>query len=238
MFAGPNGSGKSTIQSVLPPELLSVYINPDEIESEVRATHRLDLYSRGIQTSLEEVQGFFLNSTLTQQEYSREDVAKIRLKAHSVDFSAISLSPYLFSAAADLLRTELLHQGRSFTFETVMSHRSKVDFLQTALQQGYRTYLYYIATEDPEINVSRVRNRVLLGGHDVPEDKIRSRYYRSLDLLYEAILNSSRAYIFDNSRASGDHFLIAEATNGSDLELKSDEVPAWFNKAVLDKAVG
>jgi hypothetical protein len=36
MFAGPNGSGKSTIKTVLPPELLGIYINPDEIEKEFR----------------------------------------------------------------------------------------------------------------------------------------------------------------------------------------------------------
>jgi pantothenate kinase-related protein Tda10 len=32
MFAGPNGSGKSTFKSIIQPELLGVYINPDEIE--------------------------------------------------------------------------------------------------------------------------------------------------------------------------------------------------------------
>lgn len=62
---------------------------------------------------------------------------------------------------------------------------------------GYRTYLYYIATEDPRINVSRVKYRVTRGGHDVPEEKTVNRYHASLALLREAIRYSNRAYIFD-----------------------------------------
>lgn len=75
----------------------------------------------------------------------------------------------------------------TFTFETVMSSRDKVDLLCKAQQLGYRTYLYYVATEDPIINISRVKARVRRGGHWVPEDKIVSRYSASLDLLLRFI---------------------------------------------------
>ena len=74
----------------------------------------------------------------------------------------------------------------SFTYETVMSHISKVELLNYAKLKGFRTYLYYIATDDPEINISRVKNRVNLGGHNVPENLIIDRYHRSLDLLINA----------------------------------------------------
>jgi predicted ABC-type ATPase len=94
-----------------------------------------------------------------------------------------------------------------------------------------------VATEDPEINVSRVRNRVALGGHPVPEDKIVSRYHRSLELLIDAIRHTNRAYIFDNSTDSADraHTWIAEITEGRTLELKTDRIPAWFQQTVLAK---
>ncbi len=94
-----------------------------------------------------------------------------------------------------------------------------------------------MATEDPVINVSRVRNRVGLGGHPVPEEKIISRYHRSLELLLAAIKLTNRAYIFDNSTDSENRRLawVAEVTEGRDLELKNDRVPAWFKRAVLDK---
>ncbi len=127
--------------------------------------------------------------------------------------------------------------GHSFTCETVMSHPGKVALLEQAQRLGYRTYLYFVATDDPEINVSRVRNRVGLGGHPVPEDKIISRYYRSLAHLLEAIKHTNRAYIFDNSTDSADPQLawIAEITDGRRLELKTDRIPAWFKRAVIEK---
>lgn len=102
---------------------------------------------------------------------------------------------------------------------------------------GYRTYLYYVATDDPEINVSRVRNRVTLGGHAVPEDRIVKRYHRSLALLLDAIRHSNRAYIFDNSTDNADrrHTWLAEITDSRTLELKTDRIPAWFKRAVLDR---
>lgn len=46
-----------------------------------------------------------------------------------------------------------------------------------------RSYLYYVATEYVEINIERVKIRVVNGGHPVPEDKIRKRYTGSLGSL-------------------------------------------------------
>lgn len=99
---------------------------------------------------------------------------------------------------------------------------------------GYRTYLYFVATEDPEININRVRNRVAAGGHPVPTEKIVQRYGRCLALLQAAVAASNRAYIFDNSGA--DLLLLAEVTDGTDLEFKVEEIPDWFMGAYVDKA--
>ncbi len=57
MFAGPNGSGKSTIKSVLPPELLGVYINPDDIEREIRQAGHLDLRPFSVAETADELDG-------------------------------------------------------------------------------------------------------------------------------------------------------------------------------------
>ncbi len=90
-----------------------------------------------------------------------------------------------------------------------MSSPDEVALLEKARSLGYRSYLYFIATEDPQINIARVKSRVHLGGHDVPVDKIVSRYARSLDLLLPAIRQSNRAYLFDNSRHGGEHLWVA-----------------------------
>ena len=80
-----------------------------------------------------------------------------------------------------------------------MSHKSKVEFLKRATEKNFKTYLYFICTPDPQINISRVQTRVLKGGHDVPQDKIRNRFYRSLGLLYQAFISSQRAFVIDST---------------------------------------
>jgi predicted ABC-type ATPase len=150
-----------------------------------------------------------------------------------LDFFAVSVNAYFASVAADFLRHKLLEAGKSFTFETVMSSPDKVTLLLKAQQRGYRTYLYYVATEDPAINILRVRHRVKMGGHAVPEDKIVSRYERSLNLLSEALLHTNRAYLFDNSNHV--RRWLAAINDGKRLEMKTDQIPSWFKKAVGDK---
>ena len=94
-----------------------------------------------------------------------------------------------------------------------------------------------MATDDPAINISRVENRVGLKGHPVPPHLVEKRYYRSLDLLISAIRLTNWAYIFDNStdNANLTHTWLAEITDGRRLELKTDQIPSWFKRAVLDK---
>jgi predicted ABC-type ATPase len=230
MFAGPNGSGKSTIKSVIRPELLGIYINPDEIEKEIAQRDFLNLKNYGIESTEEEILPFFHESTLLAKADLLDEAHALRFNDNLLSFWEVSVNAYFASVASDFIRQKLIERGTSFTFETVMSSPDKVELLRKAQRRGYRTYLYYVATEDPLINISRVRHRVKMGGHPVPEDKIVSRYHRSLELLSEAIRYSNRAYIFDNSRH--ERIWIAEITDGVTLELKTDSLPAWFEKAV------
>ena len=233
MFAGPNGSGKSTIKSVLRPELLGVYINPDEIEKEIRERDFLDMKSFGVDTTKAEILDFFNASVLLARADLLDDAECLRFSDDKLSFFEVMVNSYFASVAADFIRHKLLERGISFTFETVMSSEDKLKFLQKAQRRGFRTYLYYVATDDPIINISRVRNRVRLGGHPVPADKVIARYGRSLGLLLEAIRHTNRAYIFDNSGPS--QIWLAEVTDGNTLTMKTDRIPAWFKTAVWDK---
>ena len=110
----------------------------------------------------------------------------------------------------------------------------KIELLKLSKKLGYRNYLYYIATSDPIINISRVKNRVTLQGHNVPENKIISRYYRSLDYLKDAVKLSDRAYVFDNS--SCEKTWICEITDGTTVDMKVDIAPKWVHEYLLDKS--
>ena len=233
MFAGPNGSGKSTIKSVILPELLGVYINPDEIEKEIAERDFLDLKNYQVDTTASEILAFFNASVLLDKAGLLDEAASLSFNDDKLNFFSVSVNSYFASVAADFIRHKLLERGISFTFETVMSSADKISFLQKAQQRGFRTYLYFVATDDPIINISRVRNRVRLGGHPVPDDKVISRYARSLGLLLEAIRHSNRAYIFDNSGHS--KIWLAEVSDGKLLTMKTDWMPAWFKTALWDK---
>jgi predicted ABC-type ATPase len=237
MFAGPNGSGKSTLKSYLPRELLGLYLNPDELEQDIRRRGFLEFAEYGVTTTGDEVLPFFRKSSFLIAAGFGDAAEQLEFAYGRLDFGKVAVNSYIASLTADFLREKLLVEKISFTFETVMSHPTKVDFLARAQQAGYRTYLYFVATDDPKINISRVRNRVKLGGHAVPEDRIEKRYYRSLDLLMEAIRHSNRAYVFDNSGDNKDrkHTWLAEITDGKLMKLKSDQIPAWFKRAILDK---
>ena len=233
MFAGPNGSGKSTIKDTLPPQWLGVYINADDMEKSIRADGFLNLADFEVVANANELQAFFAVSTLLAKAGLAAQAQQLTLVGGRVQFGAVEVNSYLASVLADFIRHKLLASQVSFTFETVMSSPDKVAFLHKAQQAGYRTYLYFVATEDPDINVSRVQYRVQMGGHPVAEDKIRSRYIRSLDLLPEAVAYADRAYIFDNSGA--ERAWIAEVTQGTEIEIKTDQMPAWFKTALWDK---
>ncbi|MEN5143673.1 MULTISPECIES: zeta toxin family protein [Pseudomonas] len=145
----------------------------------------------------------------------------------------MDVNSYHAAVIADLIRHQLLERRISFTFETVMSSSEKVRFMEAAQQMGYRTYLYFVATDSPQINILRVANRVDDGGHDVPRDKITQRYARTLSLLPEAISAANRAYIFDNS--GDESVFLAEITDGATLEFHQDDMPDWFINAYLSR---
>lgn len=237
MFAGPNGSGKSTIKAyvsrVISEKLFGYYINPDEFEQTIKRAGFFDFKDFNLDIDGSEALAFFQASDWLKQVGLAAEVARLGVSGSRLDFSQVSVNSYFASVASDLIRRRLLLSQKTFTFETVMSAPDKVEFLAAAQRAGYRTYLYYVATEDPAINVSRVALRVKAGGHDVPADKIETRYYRSLGLLWDAIKYANRAYIFDNSAAQSE--LVAEITGAAKIELKTDNVPAWFKRYVLDK---
>jgi predicted ABC-type ATPase len=139
MFAGPNGSGKSTIKSVLQPELLGVYINPDEIEADIRQRGCLDVRAFGEETLPEEILPFFAKSTLLCKAGMSEEARRLRFGDGKLSFSEVSINAYFASVAADFLRQKLLESSVSFSFETVMSSPDKVALLEKAQRFGYRT---------------------------------------------------------------------------------------------------
>ena len=100
---------------------------------------------------------------------------------------------------AEALRNSLLDSVADFSFETVLSTDRNLLLLEKSKTSGYEVQCIYALTCDENINVARVKARQAAGGHDVPEDKIRARYHRSLALLPRLIGVCDKMLIYDNS---------------------------------------
>lgn len=112
---------------------------------------------------------------------------------------------------------ENILQGNSFLVETTLSSKGVYQRLvDSAKQKGFSVKLAYISTEDPQINIARVADRVSKGGHSVPDDDVVRRYYRSLENLGEFFDKADDKAIIDNSA----DFL--EASNKGRLQLEID----------------
>ena len=100
---------------------------------------------------------------------------------------------------AERLRELCFSKRRSFTFETVLSTERNLDLLSRAKAAGFHIESVFVLTADPELNVFRVKSRELSGGHNVPPDKIRSRYTKSLSNISKLLVLSDVFRLIDNT---------------------------------------
>ena len=100
---------------------------------------------------------------------------------------------------AEELREEFLKEKADFTFETVLSTERNLNLLCRAKEEGYFIRGIYVLTSDPGVNVIRVKVRESLGGHGVPEEKIRSRYAKAIDLIPRFVEVCDILHIYDNT---------------------------------------
>lgn len=102
---------------------------------------------------------------------------------------------------ADNKRYHSIELKEDFTFETVLSSHYKIDILEKAKSEGYFIKCIFVLTIDPAINVSRVAARVASGGHNVDEDKIRSRYEKSLGNIKKLLEICDIMHVYDNTES-------------------------------------
>jgi predicted ABC-type ATPase len=244
VFAGPNGSGKSTIiRSVREYTTeagkldFGIYVNADDLVHEIKEGLNFSAYE--LETTKEEFEEIALSSGLVNERFSKERFSDcFQFSKNTIRLREESSREQLAQIVADFLRKKLLREKKKFSFETVFSHASKIEIMREAVKNGYKVYLYFVSTNSPEINKYRVKIRVAKGGHAVPPERIESRYYRSLELLYEASQIAYQAFFFDNSKEKHElfnHFKIIDGKKVWDTQLKEKDTPAWFLNYYVEK---
>lgn len=138
--------------------------------------------------------------------YINADVIKKQL--HCSDLEAAEI--------AEATRERLLKDGMDITFESVLSVPRNIIFMGRAHEFGYHVSCVYVLTANPEVNVKRVEQRVRDGGHDVPPEKVRERYHRSMRLIPQLLSVCDEIYFVDNTpeRGEGEPSVIASVRSG------------------------
>ena len=129
-------------------------------------------------------------------------------------------------------RYECLKNGTDFVFETVFSSAEKIDFIQKAKVAGFFIRIFYVCTESPLININRIAQRYLNGGHEVPISKAISRYYSSLKNISRAIKIADRVYLYDNSVENAAPKLILRTVDGIIAKQYTDDLPNWVRAVI------
>ena len=231
IIAGPNGSGKSTLVKRLAADYaVNFYhmLNADDLFVEASKNGEIKLpvdcdnedliaYAKASEYS-DSVKALFVNGA-------------IKIVDGFARFNDGAINSYTIALITNFLQNECIKRGISFSQETVFSHHSKIDALKTAKERGFRTYLYFVATEDASLNAERVAVRYAQGGHDVPPEKIAARYVRSIANVPAALKHCSRAFFFDNSTAEMRY--VAEYSEGQSLRFVVSDPPAWLSAVLV-----
>jgi predicted ABC-type ATPase len=144
--------------------------------------------------------------------------------------------PYAAAATVDSMRRQHIASRESFVFETVFSDPvgDKLMFLKDASRIGYTVVLFFIGVSSPTISEERVEMRVSQGGHNVPREKLQSRFSRILANLKGAIRELPHVLVYDNDDLSKPYHLIATANDGV-IQFETEPLPEWF-RAILEQA--
>ncbi len=145
----------------------------------------------------------------------------------------LDIDAYAAAKVADSIRRELVQQRESFAFETVFSDPvgDKVNFLKEAADAGFHVAMCFIGISNIGQSEQRVAMRVSQGGHDVPTEKLKSRFPRTLTNLKMAITALPRVLVFDNGDLSDPYRRVAAFENGTAIDM-AKPIPPWLRRTM------
>jgi predicted ABC-type ATPase len=98
---------------------------------------------------------------------------------------------------------QAISEQQDISFETTLSGKIWKRYAKLAKSKGFQTIIYYVSVANPDLAIERVNKRVLEGGHAVPQDVVRRRFYRSIvNFFNEYVELVDLWYMFDNSEGT------------------------------------
>lgn len=165
--------------------------------------------------------------------------ADIILKASESTSKYKNLTPHekhqQVSNLIDKKIDELIEAGENLILETVFSSSYKLQTFQKLKDAGYFINMIFVSTLDPLINVQNVALRVEKGGHDVPINKILSRYKGAHENLHKIVKDVECLILIDNSVINQTPVIYSALSSGSKCFINDKKtIPQWIQE-ILDK---
>ena len=176
-------------------------------------------------------------------DYFNPDEATARILAANPDISTAEANSAAWHEGKRLLERAIAER-LDFAFEATLGGHTISALLDEALAGRIDVRMWFVGVSSPELHIARVRSRVARGGHDIPEEKIRTRYDRSRIHLIELMPRLTELRVFDNSRDADPHAgrvpqptLILRLAKGKILDMvELSKMPHWA-KALVAAAV-
>lgn len=129
-------------------------------------------------------------------------------------------------------REKCLVERKSLIFETVLSAKDKIDYIERAKEADFFVRLFFVCTKSPAINASRIAQRVMKGGHDVPITKVISRYQKSILYCKYIATKVDRTYLYDNSVDDAEQQLLIRLSDGIIAKKYVEQLPEWARQII------
>ena len=173
--------------------------------------------------------------TTSAQSFVSDKIVDEFINADEIAKGLAPLNPESVALTASKLLLkrliELLDSQKNFVFETTAAGTNYIKHLKRAQTMGYEVCLMFLWLPSPDLAVERVANRVKQGGHHIPEDTIRRRYFAGLkNLIIHYLPLVDKALIFDNS-IDGSNRIIARKNARDDLKVENQEIWNDIQKA-------
>ncbi len=137
-----------------------------------------------------------------------------------------------FVKAAEIARQRMtiyLKKQEDFMIESNLAKDADYDWIESIRKAGYGVILYFLCTENTEVNIDRVERRVKEGGHYIPPHIITDRYKMGLIYLQSKLHLFKEAYLIDNTNETVKE--MAMLTDGK-IEKEIKILPEWVKKVL------
>lgn len=153
---------------------------------------------------------FLLRDTFGLLEYVNADTIALGLSAFRPERAAFTAGRVMLQRMHTLAK-----RRENFAFESTLASRSYAPWISELRRQEYDFHLLFLWLGSPDLAVARVKERVRLGGHDVPEEVIRRRYVNGMRNFFELYQELATTWVIYDNSISGKPLLIAKGSEES-----------------------